>query len=408
MPFACLIMRYIALCALMSSYTQAYANDKIDTPMSPPNNFGNLLFSAKLNLEQQFTTNLLAASQDEKNDFITTITPSLSIKKDIRDHELTLKANAPITKHLRTHNEDTVNGHISLSSLITAKRSLKIPLSVSYSKSHIKRHEDTSTITPSKPIQIRRRHIEGGFIFAPNRLHIGLIGHYTNNRFSNNNTETKLPLIYKDNDHNNTGLSSKISYNSGNKLSPFLAFKTHKARFLRRTYSGTSFNGAKRDHVYHSILAGINLKSKMLSGEISAGYNTLEYDNTSSNNLYALQIAANLNWEPTELSNLNLSLVRNAAEDSIIKSSYTENTINANLKYQAQNNLSVNTSTTFSHHNYTSGRDDMIYEGQIGANYTLNTAMQAHAKITTRKRDSNENNEDYLQNTLMVGITGNL
>ena len=408
MPFACFIIFYMLLCTLVSNNTPARASDKIDSPNTPPQIIGNFLLSAKLNLDQQLTTNLLATSQNETSDLRTTITPSLSIKKNIKDHELTLNAVAPITKHLHTHKEDTVGGKISLSGLLTARRSLKIPISVYYSKSHIERHNDTSVITPIKPIQIQSRHIEGGFIFAPNRLHIGIIGHYTNNQFSNNNTENKYPLIYKDISNNDTGLSSKISFNSGNNLSSFLAFKTHKARFLRHTHNGTSFNGAKRDHAYHSLLVGMNIKAKTLSGNISAGYNTLKYENSSLGDLHALQVAANLDWKPTERINLNLNIARNAAEDSIIKSSYTDNTINAGLEYQAQNNLSVNTSAKLSNHDYTSGRDDMVYEGQLGANYTLNTAMQAHAKIIARKRSSNIENENYMQNTLMVGITGNL
>ncbi|MGH1378608.1 MAG: outer membrane beta-barrel protein [Alphaproteobacteria bacterium] len=405
---ACLITFYTALLTILVNTSYVYASEKVINQTPKPQNVGGFLIRTTLNLEQQLTTNLRATDNNVKSDLSTAITPSIAIKKDIRDHEFTIKASSTIAKHLQTHKEDTTDGQMSLSALLTAKRSLKIPISVSYDKSHVERHKDTSVITPTEPIKVQRKYIEGGFIFAPNRLHIGIIGHYSNNRFSNNKSDINTPLIYKDSDHNNTGISGKISYNTKGTISPFLEFKTHKAEFLRHTHNGTSFNGAKRDHNYYSTLAGINIKSNTISGDIAAGYNALEYNNGSLEDLHALHLAANLSWQPTENTNLDLSIIRNIAEDNIIKTAYTENTINAELKYQALHDLSINAGTMLSNRDYTSGRDDTIYEGRIGANYTLNTAMQAHAKITSRKRDSNADDEDYMQNTLMVGITGSL
>ncbi|PCJ01966.1 MAG: hypothetical protein COB14_02850 [Alphaproteobacteria bacterium] len=408
-PSARFITAYIALCILLHNPHNAWAGDKSsDTSQPPPQTFGNFLVSSGLKLEQHYTTNIHASAQNEKNDLVTTLTPTLAVQKNVRDHEFTFEASAPIKKHLETHEEDTVDAHVSLSALVTAKRSLKLPISISYDKAYISRHEDTSLITPLKPIQTRRRRIEGGFIYAPNRLHIQLIGHYTQERFKNGTSSNGNAIIYTDDDHNNAGLHTKISYHTASIVSPFLAFKTHKANFLRASYNGTSFNGNKRDHRYGAALAGINFDTGTLSGHIAAGYNMLRYGDNALEDLSALQLSANLDWKPVERSNIALTLSRTAMENSIIESAYIETTANAMLRYEVRNDLALNTGATFSHHNYTSGRDDMIYEGQAGMDYTLNTAIQAHANVTSRKRNSDVQNEDYLVNTIMVGITGSL
>lgn len=409
MPSARFITFCIGLCIFVHDPHGAWASDNnSDTLQPPPQTFGNFLVSSGLKLEQHYTTNVRASAQNEKNDFVTTLTPTLSIQKNIRDHEFTLEASAPIKKHLKTHKEDTVDGHISLSALVTAKRSLKLPLSIAYDRAHIQRHEDTSPITSQEPIRTRRKHIEGGFIYTPNRLHVQLIGHYTQQRFSNGLSDNGTQIIRTDDDHNNAGLHTKISYHTASALSPFLAFKTHKANFLRASHNGTSFNGNKRDHRYGAALAGINFDVETFSGHLAAGYNTLRYDDDALKDLGTLQLSANLNWQPIERSNIALTFSRTAMENSIIESAYIETMANAMLHYEVKNDLILNTGATLSHHNYTSGRDDTIYEGQVGMDYTLNTAIQAHANVTSRKRNSDVQNEDYLENTVMVGITGSL
>ena len=407
-PSARFITTYIALCILIHDPHSAWASDKNGDTLQPPQKFGNFLVSSGLKLEQHYTTNVRASAQNERSDFVTTLTPTLSVQKNIRDHEFTFEASAPIKKHLETHKEDTVDGHISLSTLVTAKRSLKLPLSIAYDKAHIKRHVDTSIITSVKPIETRRKHIEGGFIYAPNRLHVQLIGHYTQERFKNGTSNNGSTIIYTDDDHNNAGLHAKISYHTASVVSPFLAFKTQKSNFLRASHNGISFNSNKRDHRYGAALAGINFDTGTLSGHVAAGYNTLRYDDDALKDLGALQLSANLDWQPIERSNIALAFSRTATEDSIIESAYIETMANATLRYEVKNDLTLNTGATLSHHDYTSGRDDTIYEGQVGMDYTLNTAIQAHANITSRKRNSGIQNEDYSENTVMVGITGSL
>lgn len=402
-----LVTFYISFCALINGTGYAWA-DKHNDLIHKPIKIGSFLVRSGLKLEQHYTTNLHASAQNEKSDFITTLTPTISIQKNIRDHELTFEASAPIRKHLKTHMEDTVDGHISLSALVTAKKSLQLPLSISYDKAYIQRYEDTSITTPLKPIQTRRKHIEGGFIYAPNRLHVQLIGHYTQKRFKNAISSNGNALIYTDDDHNDTGLNTKISYNTGSLISPFLAFKTHKANFLRASHNGVSFNGNKRDHRYRSTLAGFNFDTRTFSGHVAAGYNTLRYDDNALKDLNALQLSANLNWQPIERGIIALTLSRTAMENSIIESAYIDMTANAGLRYEVKNDLMFNIGTTLSHHNYTSGRNDTIYEGKMGMNYTLSTDIQAHAKMIRRKRNSDIQNEDYLENTVMIGITGNL
>ncbi len=407
-PSARFITAYVALCILVHDPHSAWASDNNGDTLQPPQKFGNFLVSSGLKLEQQYTTNVRASTQNEKSDFVTTVTPTLTVQKNIRDHEFTFEASAPIKKHLKTHKEDTVDGHISLSALVTAKRSLTLPLSIAYDRAHIQRHEDTSPITSREPIRTRRKHIEGGFIYAPNRLHVQLIGHYTQERFNNGISDNGIQIIRTDDDHNNAGLHTKISYHTASVVSPFLAFKTHKANFLRASHNGTSFNGNKRDHRYGAALAGINFNTGTFSGHIAAGYNTLRYDDDTLEDLGALQLSANIDWQPIERSNIALAFSRTAMENSIIESAYIDTTANAMLRYEVKNDLTLNTGATLSHHNYTSGRDDTIYEGHVGMGYTLNTAIRAHANVTSRKRNSDVQNEDYLENTVMIGITGSL
>ncbi|PCJ97030.1 MAG: hypothetical protein COA45_10440 [Zetaproteobacteria bacterium] len=408
MPSARFVIFFLGLCICIQSTCGAWANEHNTQPTHQQQKVGGFLLSSGLKLEQHYTTNLRASADNERGDFVTTLTPEVSIQKNFRDHELTLLASLPIQKHLKTQKEDTVDGHISLTGLLIAKRSLTFPLSISYDHAHIARHRDTSTIEPIKPVQTRRKHIEGGFIFAPNRLRVQLIGHYTQNRFRNNASKNGSTIIYTDDDHNNAGLSTKIRYDTRSALSPFLAFKTHKANFLRRSHNGISFNGNKRDYRYSSALAGVEFEAGTFSGQMATGYNTLRYDDNALKNLNAFQISMDVAWRPIERSNIAFSLSRTAMENSILESAYTDSTANATLRYEAQNNLALYTGATVSHHNYTSGRDDFIYEGQIGMDYLLNTAIQAHANITTRKRNSDIQNEDYRQNIFMLGITGNL
>ena len=52
-----------------------------------PLHAGSFSFLPKLVLEQHYDTNILAQSTDEQDDFLTVVSPSLSVFKNIRDHQ---------------------------------------------------------------------------------------------------------------------------------------------------------------------------------------------------------------------------------------------------------------------------------------------------------------------------------
>ena len=401
------ITRSICVCAILGATSPAWATLKQGFQPRPLN-LGSFLVTPQLNLKLHYTDNVKARESGIEGDLVTTISPSLKVQKNIRDHEFELDTKLHANKHISNSDEDTVGGHISLSSLLIAKRSFKIPLSLKYESSHIERHQETNIFSPKEPTRRQTTQFQGGFIYQPNRLRVEMIGHYQKRRYDNGAQENGVAVIRSDDDFNQAGLHTKVSYNLRNGATPFLAYKSHKASFERGTHNGVDFSGNPRDHNYHSILAGLEFEHDSLSGEIGLGHNGLYYDESSIDDLSTLELLASLNWNPTQKSEFSLNYTRTAMEDSAVESAYVSNATTLNYGYEIRNDILLNAQAGLSNHDYETGREDSLYHGQVAFDFILSPSMQAHANFTSRKRNSDAIDAEYYQNLLMFGITGNL
>ena len=69
----------VSACILMYASTSAAEEYK-------PIRVGGFFLSPKLQIEQRYSDNIYASSEDEEGDFATAVTPSIIIKKLYRDH----------------------------------------------------------------------------------------------------------------------------------------------------------------------------------------------------------------------------------------------------------------------------------------------------------------------------------
>ena len=189
--------------------------------------------------------------------------------------------------------------------------------------------------------------------------------------------------------------------------------------FLQGTYDvrryDTSVNGFNRNSEGYSIRAGVGLDiTSILFGEVSAGYTTRDYEDSSLKSFSGFGYAGKLTWNVTTLDSLIFSGAADAYETTVvynnkIASADYQYTVNVDWTHELLRNLLLNANVGYVHDDYegTSRSDDTFLAGG-GVTYLINRHLSLEATYDYNNRDSDADNAVYSRNLFRIGVMAKL
>lgn len=362
--------------------------------------------SPEIMSSQTIDSNILVSDTNEEADTITTIQPSVLINKKWRRHDANLRLGAEGKKYWSNQENDVFNYNVKLDGTLEARRELKIPFEVSYSSDHEERSQNFSGTTSKEPIAFNSYGAALGIIYAPNRLKLSLIGRHSAIAFDNGTDINNRRLVREDDDRTSDNIELRGSYALIPNHTPFISVNLQKIQYDKGSFTGSGFNGPKRNSENLSILGGWQFQYKgILYADLGIGISQRDYDSNQLSDIDTLNMAGNLNWNVTKRGTFNLGVVRTITDNNDSLQGVVLTDIRTGYDQEILHNLFLSSFINYATLDVeNSDRLDRIYGFGTGIEYQLSPRFTLSTNYEFNKRSSNAPGLDYDQHKITARL----
>lgn len=197
--------------------------------------------------------------------------------------------------------------------------------------------------------------------------------------------------------------SLRLSLDSGAAVQPFV----EGGVFTRRYDARTDSNGYARSSLGWEIKTGAAIDTGLLAGEASVGYAVETPEDASLPAIQGVTTAASLDWTPTELATVRLSGSTSFEPSQLAGASGSiTRTVNLDLAYALQPNVTLSTGAGFSYQDYTGvSRSVATTTVRAAAEWRLNRTVALGLAATHQITDSSVAGEDARESTVEATVT---
>ncbi len=200
----------------------------------------------------------------------------------------------------------------------------------------------------------------------------------------------------------------------GYQVSPRLATFIELAYQVIR-YDTTTGGVINRDAQGFKVDVGTQIDiTGLLFGELQIGYNQQTYEDNSLDAVRGISSSGSLTWNPTQLDTVVFSPSATIIPTTITFEGDTasadfQKSVNLSWTHELLRNVLLNANAGYVRDDFegTSRSDDTFLAGG-GATYLINRNFSLDATYNFTKRTSNDNDQEYTGNVILVGLTAKL
>jgi hypothetical protein len=386
--------------------------------IAPGRYMGSFLIHPKITLEGHYDSNIFAQKSNTTSDYYTSIKPSITVLKEIRDHQFLLEANATIDRFIKEQNENNESYDISFKGKIIGNSRWQFPLSFFHRKQARKRENSLVTSTPKERLDTRYTKADIGVTRKFNRLSITLLGNYSSSTFEDGVTlDTMSPAIYSDNNRERYGGLLRFHYDlprsakgTDSEHTLFTNLTYGKNKYEKRDFQSNSFSGPLADNTEYGFLTGFITNYKgLLLANINAGVNHQSFKDSSLKNTNTAQVSAFLNYNILPKLTLNLSAKReNNQDNGLVRGILTSN-YSVGADYELQHDLYLGTELGYAHYDFDDlGRKDDDYLASLYLKYNNSRNIESMLRLNYRDHQSNALDREFDRYEVIFSLTGKI
>ncbi|MBL4838177.1 MAG: outer membrane beta-barrel protein [Kordiimonadaceae bacterium] len=374
---------------------------------------GSLLFKPSVDVEGKFDSNIYASEENEVDDFIALIKPSLKLDSDWNSHSFSLFADGVIAKYSDNSGEEYTDVNLGASGRLDVTRGSSIDYSLSYSDGHEDRGSADDVGAPAAPTEFSLLNASVGFKRDEGLVSFAVEGKYADQDFDDAELVGGGFLENDGRDRDTVSGSVRLGYHLNDEYEAFVKFAVVKVTYDDSTIEG----GPRRDSDGWDAVGGVAFKlSGASEGDFFVGYVKRDFDAASLGDVSDFKFGASVLWAPTGLTSARLAVTRDVVETTVSAANSDGVTVAAagtltttyslRVEHELQRNLLLNANASFSQSDYVGTvRDDDITKAGFGAKYLMNRNIALNADYVLDKRDTTEANQDYTRHAVMVSLT---
>lgn len=365
---------------------------------------GSFRVTPNLEFEQEYTQNVLAVSENAESDLISVITPSIEVKKNFGRHLFTINAESEVRRHWDRTDDNVENHAITLNGNLEAKKTLNIPINLSYRDAHVARinqkRASASQIVET-PLNVKILGAESGIEYKPNRFALKLLGKYEQVRLTNEDLISGGTLIRDTRDVDVTKTSAEISYDLKNGFTPFV-----RATYSDDNYVNEATGAISRSNDALQILSGADFNYKgLFKGFFGIGLQNRTYDDGRVDNTTDFTLDANIIWEPIAKTRFMLDAGRETYEDNFLTAALKETNFEVNWDQELQHDLFGRLGLRYEHVDFNDlDRTDIRLDASAEILKIINPRLQIGGAYYYTTRDSSIPDLDLKNNAFVLRL----
>lgn len=373
------------------------ASDQVGLPV------GSFVVYPSLDVGYAYDDNIFATENNEKDDHIFTVTPTVAIESDWNNHAFGLQSSATIFRYADNTDEDVEDYGVATNGRIDILRSTALNLGAGFQHAH----EDRGSADDAQGKEPTEFDTFGGQ---------AVLSH----RFSALWSDVGATLKYLDYDDVSAAGGGSINNDDRDRLETeaFLTvgydFHPDASAFVRGSFDIETYdhtpddNGFDRDSKGFAFVAGSNFDlTGVTFGEVFAGIMHRNNDDSAfDDDDLSYTLGANVDWNVTQLTTVHLEAARSFEETTVDNSSSTLTTDAAiSVDHELLRSLLLNAGFSYTLDDFQDiSRDDDTIRATFGATYLLNRYVHLLGGYSFRQRWSDAAGEDYSENIISFNI----
>ena len=341
-----------------------------------------------LDITENFNSNIYATTFNEKSDFSTLITPSVSIQSGWDRDSLGASVSGDISRYARYTAEDTSNFSASVNGRKDIVEGVFINASGGYQIQHEPRGSPNS-VNGETPTEYHLASFSLGFV--KNNAVIGLNADFSVNNFEYFDVTTLgggAPIIETDRNRTEYNFDAKATYEIERGYKAFIRGAGNVRAYDHRFDAG----GFQRSSVGYEVDGGAALSvTSKIDAEVYIGYLNQMFDDPRLSNAGGLGFGADVLWNVDGLTSVRGSVSRTVEETIVTQaSSFLQTSVSLGVEHELLRDVLLAATLNYAHQEYQSfGRVDNIYGVNLTGKYLLNRYLATSLNVGYSKKTSN-------------------
>ena len=363
---------------------------------------GGFFLYPSLAVSEAYNDNIFATERNEKDDFITVISPTARVQSTWSNHELHADAGAHVGRYISHDDEDYKDLFGDIGGRLDITRDSKVFLDGGYA--HL--HEDRSSPDDAggtKPTTYDKAQLNGAFSQQFNRF-LGRLELRSDHLAYNDVPSTTGTIRNGDRDRFDYEEAVRLSYEFIDNYHAFLRGALRQARYD----DDVDRNGFDRNSNGYKLDAGISVDlTGLLSVEAHLGYLSVDFSDSRLQTVDGLSAGLLGTWNVTRLTTIKADIDRDVQPTTLNGAAAELDTGGfLSVDHELLRNLILSGRLGYTRSEFTGiARNDDIYDAGLSAKYLIGRGLAVVGSYNFDKRDSNVNGASYDRNLVMLRVS---
>lgn len=334
-------------------------------------NSGAFVIFPKLQLDTEYNNNIFASATNEQDDVVFRIRPEVSAESDWSRHSLQAYARSVISRNVDFDSEDTTDWTVGARGRLDVVRGSAISAGAEYGHLTEPRTSTNTAQSSVNPIEYDLTSAYVGAVRAKGRVRVSGRADVRSWEYEDGQTPAGNVIDQSARDRTALSLAGRLDY----ALSPATAVFGQITGNEKDYDSDGTATTPPRDSSGYEALVGVNFELGAVSrGEIAAGYISQSYDSAAYTDIDGFGGRAQLEWFPTELTTVTVSVARTIEDAGIIGAAgYLSSEVGGKIDHELLRNLILTTQFSYSEDAYNViDRDDQRMNASVSGTYLIN------------------------------------
>lgn len=367
---------------------------------------GSFFIFPSLTVQGGYDDNVYATNDDEEDDLFAVVAPEVLVQSNWSRHSLNVRVGAESGLYREEDNNNYFDFFTNANGRLDITRDNILSGGVELSRLHEGRADPDSAGAEEDVTEYWRGSTRLDYRRNFNRVFAIIGGDFQRLDFEDTGDQNE-----DDRDRNQYRARARVGY----EISPRFAGFVEGTYDVRRYDETPDDEGFDRDSQGASARGGVEIDiTSILFGEVAVGYTRREYDDGDLDTVDGVGFGGTLTWNVTPLTSIIFEAIGEVQETTV---DFEGETASANFQKRAGvdvthellRNVLLNANAAYTRDDFegTERSDDSIDLG-AGVTYLLNRNLSLNATYTFTTRSSDDDDEEFDRNVVLVGITARL
>lgn len=368
---------------------------------------GGFMVYPTASVTEAYNDNIFATSNNETDDFITTLAARVAVNSTWSRHALNLNAGLSQDFYADSTDEDRFDWDIGASGTLDVTSATSLTGALAYAQRHEDRGDPSSPAAANEPIEYNL--FTGNAALAQNfaRMTATVGGEYRNYNYDDSSTSGGVPIDQDFRDREEYYERVRLAYNVSPDTNIFV-----EGQLDQREYDlQPPVVGVTRDSDGWQVVVGSEFRlTNLAQGGAYIGYQERDYDEATFADTDGLAYGANIDWFVTPLTTVTFTADQSVQETTVGGASgFDRQVFGVNVDHELMRNLILSGGASYGNNDFNSNpREDDLLGASAGLLYLMNRNVDVGLRYTFEDRDSNVAAADYTRNVVAITLTGKL